>query len=82
MKKERHCKIVLVSWMEQYAPSADPENPPQRIAYNGHKKVRAFKFQSVVVPHEVIANLPEPILLSWTSLYFGQNYLLETRINR
>ena len=33
----------------------------QRIVYNGHKKVHALKFQSVVVPNGMIANLYGPV---------------------
>ena len=33
----------------------------QRILYNGHKKVHALKFQSVVAPNGLIANLYGPI---------------------
>ena len=32
----------------------------QRIVYNGHKRVHALKFQSVVVPNGMIANLAGP----------------------
>ena len=33
----------------------------QRIVYNGHKKVHAIKFQSVVAPNGMIANLYGPV---------------------
>ena len=33
----------------------------QRILYNGHKKVHAIKFQSVVTPNGLIANLYGPV---------------------
>ena len=33
----------------------------QRILYNGHKRVHALKFQSVVIPNGLIANLFGPI---------------------
>ena len=33
----------------------------QRIVYNGHKKVHALKFQSVVTPNGMIANLFGPV---------------------
>ena len=33
----------------------------QKIVYNGHKKVHALKFQSVVVPNGMIANLYGPV---------------------
>ncbi|CAB4016993.1 Hypothetical predicted protein, partial [Paramuricea clavata] len=33
----------------------------QRVVYNGHKKVHALKFQSVVVPNGMIANLYGPV---------------------
>ena len=33
----------------------------QRVMYNGHKRVHAIKFQSVVVPNGLIANLYGPV---------------------
>ncbi|KAK6179757.1 hypothetical protein SNE40_012044 [Patella caerulea] len=33
----------------------------QKICYNGHKRVHAVKFQSVVVPNGLIANLYGPM---------------------
>ena len=33
----------------------------QRIIYNGHKKVHSIKFQSVVIPNGIIANLWGPM---------------------
>ena len=33
----------------------------QRIVYNGHKRVHAIKFQSVVAPNGLIANLYGPM---------------------
>ena len=33
----------------------------QRVVYNGHKRVHALKFQSVVVPNGLIANLYGPV---------------------
>lgn len=33
----------------------------QRIVYNGHKRVHALKFQSVVVPNGLIANMYGPV---------------------
>ncbi|MCP4800255.1 MAG: transposase family protein [bacterium] len=33
----------------------------QRVVYNGHKRVHAIKFQSVVAPNGMIANLFGPI---------------------
>ena len=33
----------------------------QRIVYNGHKRVHALKFQSVVIPNGLIANLYGPV---------------------
>ena len=32
----------------------------QRVMYNGHKRVHAMKFQSVVLPNGIIANLGGP----------------------
>ena len=32
----------------------------QRVMYNGHKRVHAIKFQSVVIPNGLIANLSGP----------------------
>ncbi|XP_065055206.1 uncharacterized protein LOC135683782 [Rhopilema esculentum] len=36
-------------------------NQDQRAVYNGHKRVHAIKFQSVVVPNGLIANLFGPV---------------------
>lgn len=33
----------------------------QRVMYNGHKRVHALKFQSVVAPNGLIANLYGPV---------------------
>lgn len=33
----------------------------QRVLYNGHKRVHALKFQSVVIPNGLIANLYGPV---------------------
>ena len=33
----------------------------QRILYNGHKRVHALKFQSVVLPNGLIANMYGPV---------------------
>ena len=33
----------------------------QRVVYNGHKRVHSLKFQSVVVPSGMIANLYGPV---------------------
>ena len=33
----------------------------QRIVYNGHKRVHAIKFQSVVTPNGMIANMFGPV---------------------
>ena len=33
----------------------------QRVLYNGHKRYHALKFQSVVAPNGLIANLYEPV---------------------
>ena len=38
---------------------AKPKNN-QRVLYNGHKRVPAIKFQSVVTPNGLIANLAGP----------------------
>ena len=32
----------------------------QNVAYNGHKRVHSIKFQSVVIPNGLIANLAGP----------------------
>jgi hypothetical protein len=46
----------------------------QRIVYNGHKRVHALKFQSMVIPNGLIANLYGPI---GTYLkYFNFNILI------
>ena len=36
-------------------------NQNQRVVYNGHKRVHAIKFQSVVCPNGIIANLFGPV---------------------
>ena len=36
-------------------------NESQKILYNGHKKVHAIKFQSVVAPNGLVANLYGPV---------------------
>ena len=33
----------------------------QRVVYNGHKKVHSLKFQSIVAPNGLIANLFRPV---------------------
>ena len=33
----------------------------QRVVYNGHKRVHSLKFQSIVVPNGMIANLYGPV---------------------
>jgi len=33
----------------------------QRVVYNGHKRVHSLKFQSVVAPNGLIANLLGPV---------------------
>ena len=33
----------------------------QRVVYNGHKRVHSLKFQSVVLPNGIIANLYHPV---------------------
>jgi len=33
----------------------------QRIAYNGHKRVRSLKFQSVALPNGLIGNMYGPV---------------------
>ena len=41
----------------------------QKVVYNGHKRVHSIKFQSVVIPNGLIANLAGP----WGKFY--SNYL-------
>ena len=41
-------------------PIARPDQH-QRVMYNGHKRVHAIKFQSVVLPNGLIANLYGPV---------------------
>ena len=41
-------------------PISRPERN-QRILYNGHKRVHAIKFQSVVLPNGLIANMYGPV---------------------
>ena len=46
----------------------------QRIVYNGHKRVHALKYQSVVVPSGMIAVMHGPFgmyLLSFILLHFN-----------
>ena len=38
-----------------------PISSPNEILYNGHKKVHAIKFQSVVAPNGLVANLYGPV---------------------
>ena len=33
---------------------------PQRVVYNGHKRVQGIKFRSVVIPNGLIVNLAGP----------------------
>ena len=33
----------------------------QRVVYNGRKKVHGFKFQSLSLPNEMLANLYGPV---------------------
>jgi hypothetical protein len=42
----------------------------QRVLYNGHKRVHAIKFQSVVTPNGLIANLYGPVG-KYRLLYFN-----------
>ena len=41
----------------------------QKVVYNGHKRVHSIKFQSVVIPNGLIANLAGP----WGE-YYSSNY--------
>ena len=41
-------------------PIARPDQH-QRVMYNGHKRVHAIKFQSLVLPNGLIANLYSPV---------------------
>ena len=41
-------------------PISRPEEN-QRVVYNGHKRVHALKFQSLVIPNGLIANLYGPL---------------------
>lgn len=50
----------------------------QRVMYNGHKRVHALKFQSVVAPNGLIANLYGPVgklIRLFASLYYAYSYL-------
>lgn len=50
----------------------------QRVMYNGHKRVHALKFQSVVAPNGLIANLYGPVgklIRLFASLYYAYPYL-------
>ncbi len=58
--KELHYKIALALSMGTVCPICCPKHN-QRVVYNGHKRVDNLKFQSVVVPNGMIANLYGPI---------------------
>jgi hypothetical protein len=45
----------------------------QKVAYNGHKKVHAIKFQSVVAANGLIANLFGPVGMYYYFLMFSLN---------
>ena len=45
----------------------------QRLVYNGHKRVHAFKFQSVSLPNGIIANLFGPVGRSEFPLHISAN---------
>ena len=44
----------------------------QRIVYNGHKRVHALKFQSIVLPNGLIGHLYGPLV----STYFNTQFKL------
>lgn len=37
-----------------------PSKRDQRVVYNGHKRIHGIKFQSIVAPNGIIANLADP----------------------
>ena len=55
-----HSATAGVLSTAQLGPISRP-NQNQRLVYNGHKKVHALKFQSVVAPNGLIANLFDSI---------------------
>ena len=52
-------QTVSALWMALFAAFPDQKHL-QRVMYNGHKRVHAMKFQSVVLPNGIIANLAGP----------------------
>ena len=54
------CKTVLMLLTELYERLHGQTQINQRTMYNGYKRVHAMKFQSVVVPDGLIANLSGP----------------------
>ena len=55
----------------------------QRVMYNGHKRVHALKFQSVVAPNGLIANLYGPVgklMRLFASLYCNASPYLSPQI--
>ena len=60
MQKEHLCMIVGIFFDGTVRPICWPQET-QRVVYNGHKRVHAIKFQSVVTPNRIIANLYGPV---------------------
>ena len=59
MKKEHHW--ILLGFIDGTVRPVCRPGHDQRVLYNGHKKVHAIKFQSVVAPNGMIANLFGPV---------------------
>lgn len=53
--------MYVCMYMGQYARYLDREKNNTCVLYNGHKRVRALKFQSVAIPNGLIANLYGPV---------------------
>ena len=48
----------------------------QRIVYNGHKRINAYKFQSVALPNGVIANIYGPLGNSIITKYIDRGTVM------
>ena len=59
-KKEMPCRIALDSLTAPFL-QLQSLGEYQRIVYNGHKRVHSLKFQLVVIPNGMIANLYVPV---------------------
>ena len=59
MEREQLLRIAGGLSMGQFAQSVTQERTS--VCYNGHKRVEALKFQAVVAPNGLIANLYGPV---------------------